>query len=115
LPLVLLSDEDYERADALSKQAFIAAMHTGTPYFNARMFDALVHRIHDDAPTVLDLSTGVCHEVAPEIRKITREAWRVLLQHPDAVSLQSVLMSKAMDRGGPLPIGLAQVRDLDSL
>jgi hypothetical protein len=109
-----LSREEYELADSDSRAAFLEAMRSGTPAFNAQLFDALLDKIPEDAPTVLDLSIGVPHEVALVLREVTRDAWKALLLHPDAAALKIVLMSMAMDSGGPLPIGLAQVRGYPS-
>ena len=109
-PAAPLSKEDYELAAGRSRAAFLAAMPSGTAAFNAQLFDALLDKIHEDSPTVLDLSVGVPHDVAAVLREITRDTWKALLTHPDAAALKSVRMSEAMDSGGPLPIGLAQVR-----
>jgi len=113
-PAVPLSREEYELADSDSRAAFLEAMRSGTRAFNAQLFDALLDKIHEDEPTVLDLSSGVPHEVAVVLREVTRDAWKALLLHPDAAALKFVRMSKAMDSGGPLPIGLPQVRGYPS-
>ncbi len=125
-PPPLLSLEEYEFAAQESLRHFLKAMESGgasaqARQFNVELFESMIGRIdpvdsfigdssNPNAPTVLDLETDVCEEVAAVIRTIRRDAWKALLEHPEAACLQSVRMSEALAQGGPLPIALAQVR-----